>query len=184
MVQIVDARNPLRFRCDDIEKYVKDVEGTEGEKGSGEGKRRSLLLINKADLLTSQQRCVLVAWGRFCAQSLSRIHWANYFDEQNIQYAFYSAANASAIQAARLSSLEAASQENNEPRSNNENDPPSPVEAHLDDDEDTSSEEETDSEAGYYSVDEDPEEQDPRARVLSVVELEDLFLSVAPPLTG
>jgi large subunit GTPase 1 len=59
IVQIVDARNPLKFRCEDLEAYVQDVEGTEGERGTGRGKRRSLLLINKADLLTIQQRYVL-----------------------------------------------------------------------------------------------------------------------------
>ena len=58
VVQIVDARNPLKFRCEDLEAYVKDVEGAEGEQGTGSGKRKSLLLINKADLLTSKQRCV------------------------------------------------------------------------------------------------------------------------------
>ena len=57
VVQIVDARNPLRFRCEDLEAYVQDVEGAEGEAGTGKGKRRSLLLINKADLLTAKQRC-------------------------------------------------------------------------------------------------------------------------------
>lgn len=56
VVQIVDARNPLRFRCEDLEKYVRDVEGVEGEAGTGSGKRINLLLINKADLLTSKQR--------------------------------------------------------------------------------------------------------------------------------
>ena len=56
IVQIVDARNPLKFRCEDLEAYVKDIEGAEGEKGTGRGKRKSLLLINKADLLTSKQR--------------------------------------------------------------------------------------------------------------------------------
>lgn len=56
VVQIVDARNPLRFRCEDLESYVHDVEGAEGEQGTGKGKRRSLLLINKADLLTARQR--------------------------------------------------------------------------------------------------------------------------------
>jgi hypothetical protein len=56
VVQIVDARNPLRFRCEDLEAYVQDVEGAEGEQGTGKGKRRSLLLINKADLLTAKQR--------------------------------------------------------------------------------------------------------------------------------
>lgn len=56
VVQIVDARNPLRFRCEDLEAYLKDVEGPEGESGTGAGKRKSLLLINKADLLTMEQR--------------------------------------------------------------------------------------------------------------------------------
>lgn len=59
VVQIVDARNPLRFRCEDLEGYVQDVEGAEGEQGTGKGKRRSLLLINKADLLTATQRHVI-----------------------------------------------------------------------------------------------------------------------------
>ena len=58
VVQIVDARNPLRFRCEDLENYVRDVEGPEGESGSGKGFRKSLLLINKSDLLTIQQRFV------------------------------------------------------------------------------------------------------------------------------
>ena len=56
IVQIVDARNPLRFRCEDLESYVQDIEGTEGEMGTGKGKRMNLLLINKADLLTTNQR--------------------------------------------------------------------------------------------------------------------------------
>jgi large subunit GTPase 1 len=59
IVQIVDARNPLRFRCEDLEAYVQDVEGTEGEKGTGKGKRKTLLLLNKADLLTAEQRCLM-----------------------------------------------------------------------------------------------------------------------------
>lgn len=59
VVQIVDARNPLRFRCKDLEDYVRDVEGNEGEAGSGPGKRENMLLINKADLLTANQRFVL-----------------------------------------------------------------------------------------------------------------------------
>lgn len=59
IVQIVDARNPLGFRCADLETYVQEV----GDEGTGEDvtvpgkdKRRSLLLINKADLLTVEQR--------------------------------------------------------------------------------------------------------------------------------
>lgn len=56
VVQIVDARNPLNFRCEDLESYVLDVEGPEGEQGTGNRLRRNLLLINKSDLLTSRQR--------------------------------------------------------------------------------------------------------------------------------
>lgn len=56
IVQIIDARNPLRFRCEDLEEYIHDVEGPEGEKGTGKGCRKALLLINKADLLSLSQR--------------------------------------------------------------------------------------------------------------------------------
>jgi large subunit GTPase 1 len=59
IVQIVDARNPLGFRCVDLEAYVKEVGSGEDEEEitvPGKGKRRSLLLVNKADLLTIEQR--------------------------------------------------------------------------------------------------------------------------------
>ena len=37
----------------------------------------------------------------------------------------------------------------------------------------------------YFSAEEDTADgQDPRARVLSVLELEDLFMKCAPPLSG
>ncbi|CDU23382.1 probable LSG1-Large-Subunit GTPase involved in 60S ribosomal subunit biogenesis [Sporisorium scitamineum] len=92
VVQIVDARNPLRFRCEDLEKYVSSlgIGSTNGieyldEDSAEKGPRRNLLLINKADLLDDQQRR----------------YWADYFDAQGIQYAFFSAANAAAIQLAR-----------------------------------------------------------------------------------
>lgn len=61
IVQVIDARNPLGFRCADLEKYVKEVGDTREKEDDyavvpGKGKRRSLLLINKADLLTYDQR--------------------------------------------------------------------------------------------------------------------------------
>lgn len=76
VVQIVDARNPLSFRSEDLEKYVlelntDEIEGT-AEKVAAEAeqqgedaskvqfkprpKRKNLLLINKSDLLTQKQR--------------------------------------------------------------------------------------------------------------------------------
>ena len=67
IVQIVDARNPLTFRCKDLEDYVSEVgigpsavvdeeTGELIEQQERKGIRRSLLLINKSDLLTRAQR--------------------------------------------------------------------------------------------------------------------------------
>lgn len=69
LVQIVDARNPLRFRCVDLEQYVlemdehphhEDAEEGESQDGTSSAgpriQRRNLLLINKADLLDESQR--------------------------------------------------------------------------------------------------------------------------------
>lgn len=65
VVQIVDARNPLLFRSEDLEKYVKEVSPH----------KMNMILINKADFLTEEQRIV----------------WANYFDKEGIKVAFFSA---------------------------------------------------------------------------------------------
>jgi large subunit GTPase 1 len=46
VVQIVDARNPELFRCTDLEMYVKEVSPL----------KQNLILINKADYLTEEQR--------------------------------------------------------------------------------------------------------------------------------
>jgi hypothetical protein len=54
-VQIVDARNPLAFRCEDLEAYVREVKAGEEDHGT----RKNLLLINKSDLLTPTQRFVV-----------------------------------------------------------------------------------------------------------------------------
>lgn len=169
VVQIVDARNPLKFRCEDLEEYIQDVEGPEGEAGIGAGKRKSMLLINKADLLNSQQRS----------------HWADFFDKRGVQCAFYSAANAVAIQQARRDFEEhhnnkqsRAMQEHEDPTdSNNEMD-----EADADGNEDSS--DRSSDEEGYFSAEEAPtNSQDSRVKILSVVELEDLFVKLAPDLS-
>ncbi|KAJ7102112.1 hypothetical protein B0H15DRAFT_813235 [Mycena belliarum] len=167
VVQIVDARNPLRFRCEDLEAYVHDVEGAEGESGTGKGKRRTLLLINKADLLTATQRCL----------------WADHFDKQGIQYAFFSAANAAALQQARrdaLLEMQEGEDGEDDPDESDDNE----------DFEDSEAEEESEEsdyeepEDFYFSAEEEsPEGQDPRARVLSVLELENLFERMAPDLS-
>lgn len=68
VVQIVDARNPLRFRCEDLETYVKEVDAAGNLQSDGvteeatrkkkknRAVRKNLLLINKSDLLTEKQR--------------------------------------------------------------------------------------------------------------------------------
>lgn len=66
VVQIADARNPLLFRCEDLEVYVKEVGGAA---------KLNFLLLNKADLLTEAQRN----------------SWADYFRQLKIPIAFWSA---------------------------------------------------------------------------------------------
>lgn len=65
VVQIVDARNPLLFRCDDLEDYVKEVDK----------RKNNLLLVNKADMMTEKQRQA----------------WATYFQDEVINFRFFSA---------------------------------------------------------------------------------------------
>eukprot|EP00127_Corallochytrium_limacisporum_P005257 Clim_evm74s201 gene=Clim_evmTU74s201 len=75
VIQIVDARNPLQFRCRDLELYVKE---------HGVGEKANLLLVNKADMLTPEQRKL----------------WAAYFQKNAIEFAFWSAGLEEARQAA------------------------------------------------------------------------------------
>ncbi|KZT75069.1 putative LSG1-large-subunit GTPase [Daedalea quercina L-15889] len=191
VVQIVDARNPLRFRCEDLESYVQDVEGAEGEAGTGRGKRRSLLLINKADLLTPEQRRL----------------WADYFDTQGVNYAFFSAANAAALQEARREALAAAQTQAPEENHRSEDDEAqetsgdllkattevSPDNAGVDSessesvdgepsDDDPASDASSDTDDYLYRIPAE-DDSDPRVKVLSVLELEDLFVRTAPDLS-
>ena len=64
VVQIVDARNPLLFRCKDLEDYVSSV-----------GKKSNCLLINKADFLSVKQRTM----------------WYEYFKSIDVKVLFFSA---------------------------------------------------------------------------------------------
>ncbi|CAG08106.1 unnamed protein product [Tetraodon nigroviridis] len=65
IVQIVDGRNPLLFRCPDLESYVKEVSNH----------KVNMLLVNKADLLSREQRRA----------------WARYFQKQGLRAVFWSA---------------------------------------------------------------------------------------------
>ena len=66
--QIVDARNPLLFRCQDIERYATEMNIN----------KKSLLVVNKADYLSEKARKI----------------WTNYFESKNIQFVFFSAKDA------------------------------------------------------------------------------------------
>ncbi|CAG0890243.1 unnamed protein product, partial [Cyprideis torosa] len=65
VVQILDARNPLLFRCPDLEKYVREVKSS----------KMNVLLLNKADFLTYSQRR----------------SWAEWFQSEGMKVIFYSA---------------------------------------------------------------------------------------------
>ncbi|KAI7834963.1 hypothetical protein BX661DRAFT_175851 [Kickxella alabastrina] len=65
VVQIVDARNPMLFHSRDLGDYVKEIDP----------RKRSLLLINKADMLSEAQREA----------------WAAHFVAEGIPYLFFSA---------------------------------------------------------------------------------------------
>lgn len=69
VVQIVDARNPLLFWCEDLSKYVKEISEN----------KLNLVLLNKADYLSEKQR----------------EYWFRYFSSLNMHVAFFSAMLAS-----------------------------------------------------------------------------------------
>ena len=65
LFQIVDGRNPLYYRCPDLEKYIKEVDPN----------KQSVLIVNKADLMNND----------------IRKNWADYFKTNNIKFIFFSA---------------------------------------------------------------------------------------------
>lgn len=163
VVQIVDARNPLLFRSEDLEAYVKEVDP----------KKNNLLLVNKADMMTLEQRQA----------------WADYFVSAGINYKFFSAELAKEMNEAR-------ELEDDEDSDDflDEDDVEEEVEtdgeglaketkkidlqAEQDEDE-GSSEEEVDNGPGAGVSLSDEEE---RTRILTTDELEALFLEHAPEI--
>ena len=65
IVQIVDARDPMLYRCRDFEKYVKEVNK----------EKINLLLVNKSDFLSADQRKI----------------WKNYWKNNGVTCIFWSA---------------------------------------------------------------------------------------------
>lgn len=113
--------------------------------------------------------------------------WADYFDSQGIQYAFFSAANATALQLGRKDALlSAGAQDPSSAAEDNED----PQKGDLDDDllvespAGTDPGEGTSDDEAYFSAEDGEELNDLRLKILSVPELEDWFLSMAPNLSG
>ncbi|KAK3169294.1 hypothetical protein OEA41_008677 [Lepraria neglecta] len=156
VVQIVDARNPLLFRSEDLEKYVKEVDP----------RKNNLLLVNKADMMTLPQREV----------------WAEYFEKVGINYKFFSASLAKEMNEAMDLDGEPAEEaqplqeQATEDIANGEGDKLA-EEAHKMDVQDAEEDEEQ-----WAGEEELEEEHDQRTRILTVDELEALFLENAPEI--
>ncbi|KKZ60498.1 hypothetical protein EMCG_04862 [[Emmonsia] crescens] len=149
IVQIVDARNPLLFRSEDLEKYVKEVDP----------RKRNLLLVNKADMMTDTQREV----------------WADYFEEQGINYKFFSAALAKES----LEAMELANKDIDGDVSEKEEEEElvgNTKKLNIEDAEEDSSEEESEADDGVPL----PNPQGSRTQILTIDQLEELFLTAAP----
>lgn len=69
--QIVDARNPILFHCEDLETYVKEIDEN----------KMNVLIINKSDFLSEKQR----------------LAWLRYYTSKNIHVVFWSAALATTV---------------------------------------------------------------------------------------
>ncbi|KAK6353495.1 hypothetical protein TWF696_005458 [Orbilia brochopaga] len=163
VVQIVDARNPLHFRSEDLEHYVKEIDGD----------KRNLLLVNKSDMMTLKQRQA----------------WADYFEKEGIEYKFFSAALARQINEA----AEATDDDDEEYEDEPEGLPEGPED--LPDDSGSSADEEHPQPSNEepttsltaatenLAITEEEEEEDPRTRIITVDELESLFLSHAPSIS-
>lgn len=145
VVQIVDARNPLLYRSEDLESYVKEVDPN----------KANLLLINKADMLTDKQRA----------------SWASFLKEQGVAFKFFSAEMAKELNEARD-----AESEDETPAKNSGKQPVrQPAQ-------EKSGNESDDSEDGGVETNVVVDEDD--TKILTIEELEDLFLSHAPKDAG
>nr|XP_043633229.1 GTPase LSG1-2 [Erigeron canadensis] len=81
LVMVVDARDPLFYRCPDLEAYAREIDEH----------KQTLLLINKADLLPYSVR----------------LKWAEYFRLHGILYLFWSAKAATAeLEGKKIASLD------------------------------------------------------------------------------
>ena len=155
VVQIVDARNPLLFRSEDLERYVKDVDP----------RKENLLLVNKADMLTLEQRQA----------------WADYFEAAGIQYKFFSAHLAKEANETREFSD---SEDEEEEEEDVEANPGKAASGARLAEKTAKLEIEDDKESEENEEEEEDEDEEESTRILTVDELEALFLKHAPDNQG
>jgi large subunit GTPase 1 len=154
----VDARNPLLFRSADLEDYVKAVDSS----------KENLLLINKSDMMTKKQRRA----------------WAKHLREAGIAYKFFSAHLAKERNEALEKGLESEDEPVVIPSSSKKAGKqrvPQDEESSEEDSENSEDSEESDEEdGGARTVSSDEED----IQILTVEELEDIFLKYAPNTSG
>jgi large subunit GTPase 1 len=143
VVQIVDARNPLLFRSVDLEKYVKEVDQ----------KKQNLLLVNKADMMTIEQRK----------------QWADYFEKEGVTYRFFSAALA-------RQTLEEYESEEEEEEEEGEEEGEEAAEALAEE----TSKLKLKGREEAAAEEEASDAEDPRIRIITLDELEAIFLENLP----
>lgn len=149
IVQIVDARNPLLFRSEDLEDYVKEVNP----------KKENLLLINKADMMTSMQRKA----------------WAKHLRKAGISYKFFSAQLAKEL----IEAQELENESHEEPEAG----PSSAAGPSKEQAETEEAKEETEvAQEGAPLTQEVEDDED--TQILTVEELEAIFLKYAPKDAG
>ncbi|KAG6006246.1 hypothetical protein E4U21_007209 [Claviceps maximensis] len=160
IVQIVDARNPLLFRSEDLESYVKDIDP----------KKENLLLINKADMMTPAQRKA----------------WAKHLKQAGISYKFFSAQLAKEMIEARDQERDSEDGVSQQQLSRHGKQPAgaeaSSSSSSEDEDEEQEQEQEKLREEGGNAPASDDEDED--TQILTVDELEDIFLRHAPKDAG
>ncbi|KAL6702704.1 hypothetical protein ACN47E_001028 [Coniothyrium glycines] len=172
VVQIVDARNPLLFRSEDLEDYVKEVDSN----------KNNLLLVNKADMMTLEQRQA----------------WADYFTKAGINFKFFSAELAKEMNEARAMLQEgddSADSDDSDRSSDNlsDNDISDAIDEETDSDDAElatkvdklplrQKQEEQERQLGKETVDTPQAVDDERTRILTTDDLEALFLEHAPEI--
>ncbi len=155
VVQIVDARNPLLFRSEDLERYVKEVDA----------KKNNLLLVNKADMMTLRQREA----------------WADYFEGVGINYKFFSASLAKEMNETMGLDEEEPGDGEALPENGTESLTDGGVKLAKKMDKLEVQEEEGD-DAQWVSEEDVDADTDQRTRILTTDELEALFLKNAPEI--